>query len=1303
VVKRILRYKVMPWVSLVVGLLLTIFIIAMILLHTDFFARSSGAMFSRYLFHDTPFTLSVDHVSGNPLKELSIENLLVRYKGEDFSFDLIRIEEVKVSFSLWDIFSEAPSVQNVVLMNPRIWIKPDSTGANILPGQSSERPSSGFPDFTIGGFSIIDGQLIFQGKERADALRDIDLDGMISSSQGAIDFSVSKGTAESLTRSVVLRNMSGQIRWKGSGASLWELPGQSPVLEFIGLRVELEESSLIFNGEIETDSTRFDLLVDAHPLDIEEIARALESDTGHFGELQGSFTMRGTPDSVRVEGTLSGIFSGYALSELDVDITALEDRIEIARAAGGFNGALVTGSGSYTYADPEILTLDMDVRNMDLSEGFAPGRDLPETLFNGRLILEYWNADGSVMFDAEMEEGHLREIPFDRAVIKGSYKEEILDIERALLAGRTHTIDAHGVFFGEDTLQLYIDAQCQAEDTLFGYLGIEEYRSDFQISGVIEGSFDFWNWRSNGKVQNFTYRNAHVDSGEIKLFVDSGESYRVLFDLAGDSCTIDKAAFSGVDVSLEYYDGKTNIKRFHLERPGFDCEARGEVLSSDDLTEIHVGDAAVETLNERWVSSGDFRVLMTDSLLTFDDLQFHSKLGALYLNCKLNRGSEKLVGALAFNRLSLDLLNHAGLLETPLAGRAAGVIACDGSTSDPDLRFDISMEDGQIDTMIVDELRLRAGYANAVIDIDTLSASSRNGEFGLNAEVRGIDISELYERRADALRDALVEAEISCVDLNLKPFLAAIAGLPLSDGSLTGTVTLSDSLVHPSAAIDGIIENLESEYIVIPSISLRAFLDRDRIDLGGNVILSAAQQGTFQGRVPLMKGYWFYRLDSDAPLSLQLLIPKGRLEEFPELTEHIAEANGEFSADFRVVGTARNPDITGKLTLSDAGFRLAGMDERFYDVNAEILLDKTLMTVSRLEGREGKEGEFKCAGTISLEGWKPDRYDLTIDAKKFLVSSITDVLVLLTGRIEVGTVVQDGRSIPMLTGQLTVNSAEIYYDLSDFTDGGSQATMSAPTWLAEIDLDVPGNAWIKTDEARVELEGEITIHHDNRGTYLRGTLQLVRGWYNVYNNKFRVRDGSFEFVRAGSFRPVIDIEAETRDPEGRNIYLKLEWYPDDIEPRLALTHEDPGYSETDIWKMLGGGIVDSQNGQSTSWDAQRTAQNLAANYIENMLNAQMGDVTIELESRNLSSSSQDSPGESQTMIAIGKYLSEGLYVKYKQGLSISSAMEIEVEYRISRLFLIRSQIIRYSEKAFEGKSQQSTDEINLDIKMRWEF
>ena len=567
-----------------------------------------------------------------------------------------------------------------------------------------------------------------------------------------------------------------------------------------------------------------------------------------------------------------------------------------------------------------------------------------------------------------------------------------------------------------------------------------------------------------------------------------------------------------------------------------------------------------------------------------------------------------------------------------------------------------------------------------------------------------MSLRELYSDPLEALGRTVLEAETFCEDLNLEPLIGAVGGLPFTAGSLTGGVTLADSLVHPSILVEGKIENLESEYINVPEVVLRARIGGESIDLEGFIDIDTGHTGDFKGRVPIRKLAWFYEVDDRAPFSIELELEKGRLESLPELTDLVAEATGEYGLNFRIEGTTAKPNIMGEIDLSDAGFRLSGMNERYHSVNAKIRLDDTLMTVVGLDGREGKEGRFSCAGTVTLMGWRPHVYDLDVEMEKFVIASIPDIIASLSGKVDIGSRRYDDRMIPMIEGRLTVNSAEIYYSLGDLMSGGEGTSMAAPSFIAEIDLDVPGNTWIRTTEARVELQGDVTLHHDNRGTYLRGRLMLVRGWYNVYNNKFRVKSGTFEFVHAGSFRPVVDIEAETRDPEGRNIYLTLAWHQDDVEPRLTLTHEDPGYSETDIWKMLGGGVVDSQNGQGTSWDALSTAQNLAANYLENMLNSQMEGVTIELESVSRGNGTTDGGLEdSETMIAIGKYLSEGLYVKYKQGLAISTAREIEVEYRISNLFLLRSQIIKYSEKVLEGTSQGSTDEINLDIKLRWEF
>ncbi|HER44141.1 MAG TPA: hypothetical protein ENO08_06750, partial [Candidatus Eisenbacteria bacterium] len=689
-----------------------------------------------------------------------------------------------------------------------------------------------------------------------------------------------------------------------------------------------------------------------------------------------------------------------------------------------------------------------------------------------------------------------------------------------------------------------------------------------------------------------------------------------------------------------------------------------------EAAEIRIGEMEIDALDERWLSSGEFAIVADDSSLTFDDLQLHSKLGALYLDSFMNRRDGEIRGALTFRRLGLGLLKSAGIISASIEGSAEGVVRFDGATSDPDLDIDIEISDGKIDTATIHDLTLRGSYSAGTYHIDTLGVSSPNGRLELAGVLRGAALKELFADPRKALRGTLLEAKASCHDLDLAPLTGAVGGLPFTAGWLTGTVAFADSLVHPTILVEGKIDSLQSAYVRIPEVVLRAEIGGEAIDLEGFIDLTAGHTGDFRGRIPIRKLAWFYEVDDGAPFSIELGLDKGNLENLPRLTDFVAEATGEIGLGFRIEGTAAKPDILGEIRLRNAGFRLSGMNERYYGVNAKILLDDTLITVAELAGREGKEGRFACTGTVALKGWKLHDYDLEVEMEKFVLSSIPDIIASLSGKVDIGSSRYEDRFIPDLTGRLTVNSAEIYYSLGDLMGGGGGSGMAAPSFMAQIDLEVPGNTWIKTTEARVELEGGVTLYHDNRGTYLRGQLRLVRGWYNLYNNKFRVRSGTFEFVHAGSFRPVVDIEAETRDPEGRKIYLNLAWHQDDVEPRLTLSHEDPGYSETDIWKMLGGGMVDSPNGESTSWDALSTAQGLAANYLENMLNSQMEGVTIELESVSRGGGSSNGALEdTETMIAIGKYLSEGLYVKYKQGLSISSAREIEVEYRISNLFL----------------------------------
>ncbi|RPJ55137.1 MAG: hypothetical protein EHM12_12815, partial [Dehalococcoidia bacterium] len=610
---------------------------------------------------------------------------------------------------------------------------------------------------------------------------------------------------------------------------------------------------------------------------------------------------------------------------------------------------------------------------------------------------------------------------------------------------------------------------------------------------------------------------------------------------------------------------------------------------------------------------------------------------------------------------------------------------------------------GSYDSLFFDSMKMTADYSDMTILIDSLSVDYPQGRIKIEGKMQNADLFGYFHGKEGSMGGITADLQAECEELSLKPFFSMARNASLSDGSFTGTISVSDSIVHPFMELKGTIMDLRSAYINLPRLDLDAEISSAGMNFEGLAGISPLDSGPFNGKIPLKKAGFLYSIDREMPFHFEIRIPEGDLSYVTGVTEHLAEAEGRYSAGLRMDGTLNAPEIYGELKLAGAGFRFSGMEERFRGVQAAILLEDTLITVTELGGIEGADGKFGITGSIALDGWRPSRYDLKASLDKVLVASIPDIMAIVSGNLEVDTKVTDGKAVPFITGKLDVNRAEVYFDIGELSPEGKTMTPETPGWLAEIELEAKGNAWIKTPDANVEMQGNVTIHHDHRGTYLRGSLDLIRGWYTIYNNKFKVTSGKLEFVRAEGIRPVVDIEAETLDPEGRKIYLTLSWHQDDIEPVLSLSHEDAGYSETDIWKMLGGGVVGSAEGEGTSWDAMNTAQNLAANYLERMLNSQMQGITIELETSTASGDGETGAEPRETVVAIGKYLSEGLYVKYKQGLSISTARHFEVEYRISRLFQIRSEVIMYSEKLIQGGSRRSGDEYNVDLKLRWEF
>jgi hypothetical protein len=115
------------------------------------------------------------------------------------------------------------------------------------------------------------------------------------------------------------------------------------------------------------------------------------------------------------------------------------------------------------------------------------------------------------------------------------------------------------------------------------------------------------------------------------------------------------------------------------------------------------------------------------------------------------------------------------------------------------------------------------------------------------------------------------------------------------------------------------------------------------------------------------------------------------------------------------------------------------------------------------------------------------------------------------------------------------------------------------------------------------------------------------------------------------------------------------------------------------------------------------ASGIATNALERVINAQMTSFTIDVEQRAIEDTGQAGALEQETLIGVGRYLWEDVYLQYKRGLSVGSEQEVNVEYRLSNKFLIRSQFIYNSRRNRAGITGQNTDEFNLDLKYRYEY
>lgn len=384
------------------------------------------------------------------------------------------------------------------------------------------------------------------------------------------------------------------------------------------------------------------------------------------------------------------------------------------------------------------------------------------------------------------------------------------------------------------------------------------------------------------------------------------------------------------------------------------------------------------------------------------------------------------------------------------------------------------------------------------------------------------------------------------------------------------------------------------------------------------------------------------------------------------------------------------PEYTGSVDGAGLSVRnfLEGVNVR--DGDLAVSLEGTRATLERFSAKAG-DGTLKIAGTANF-GEAPQA-ELKVNADKFQLLGRVDRRVVTSGA---ATLRLDSRSIG-LDGRFGVDEGLIDFSRSDApalpedvqvsrapgvpspaaaasaaasparTSGVVAAavpTSPAPPRTVALDLrvDLGDKLALRGRGLDARLGGELHITSPDSKMAVDGSVRVVDGTYQAYGQKLTIDRGVISF-NGPIDRPRLDIEA-TRPKLDIRVGVAITGSV--VNPRVRLFSE-PELSEVDKLSWLVMGRASDNLGRTESALMQRAALALVSGEgpgLSDRVTKALG-----LDELSLGQSEGD---VKQTVLSLGKQLSDRWYLGYAQGLN-ATAGSFQLIYKAAQRFTLRAQ------------------------------
>lgn len=397
---------------------------------------------------------------------------------------------------------------------------------------------------------------------------------------------------------------------------------------------------------------------------------------------------------------------------------------------------------------------------------------------------------------------------------------------------------------------------------------------------------------------------------------------------------------------------------------------------------------------------------------------------------------------------------------------------------------------------------------------------------------------------------------------------------------------------------------------------------------------------------------------------------------------------GSLNTSAKLGGRFGAPQFTGELVAQGVDVRNLLQGIAFSDGELKVALNGETARVERLRLRAG-DGDLTGEGVATL-GLTPTA-QLNLLARQFRVLGRVDRQLVLSGQGSVGL----RTDLLQAQGQLKVDSG--LFDLSSrdaptldddvvvLRQGNSRVPVAEPIgpsrWVrahqVAVSIDLGDHLKVKGRGLDTALKGQVQLSTPEGHLSLSGSLNAAGGTYAAYGQKLEIERGVVAFSGPPESAR-LDILALRPNIDNR---VGVSITGPALNPRVRL-YSEPAMSESDklSWLVLGRGSEGL--GRADTAVLQRAAVALMAGEGEGPNDSLMRAFGLD----NVSLRQGDTDVR-ETVISLGKQLSQRWYVGYERGVNATSGTW-QLIYRIAQRFTLRA---------------QSGMENSLDLIWTWRF